>query len=77
MPRVGELELARQDGYLERNLALFPAWQLGPHAARRRVERRDFLGAIALADRAPLGEMELDVLTWLTTRWYELGAAAG
>lgn len=60
---------------MERNLALFPGWQLGPQRARRRVERRDFLGVIARADRAPLGEAELDVLTWLSSRWYEQGRA--
>ena len=62
-------------GVMERNLALFPGWQLGPQRARRRVERRDFLGVIARADRAPLGEAELDVLTWLSSRWYEQGSS--
>src|SRR5512143_706200 len=61
---------------MERNLAVFPGWQLGPHKARRRVERRDFLGVIARADRAPLGEIELDVLTWLSRRWHEQGRHA-
>jgi hypothetical protein len=61
---------------MERNLASFPGWQLGPQKARRRIERRDFLGVIARVDRAPLGEVELDVLTWLSARWYEQGRQA-
>jgi hypothetical protein len=68
------LDLVRHGGGLmERNLATFPGWQLGPQKARRRIERRDFLGVIARVDRAPLGEIELDVLTWLSARWYEQG----
>lgn len=63
-------------GVMERNLATFPGWQLGPQKARRRIERRDFLGVIARVDRAPLGEVELDVLTWLSARWYEQGRQA-
>ena len=31
------------------------------------------LGSIARADRAPLGEPELDVLTWLTQEWFDHG----
>lgn len=61
-------------GLLERNLALFPGWQLGRQPQRTRIERRDFLGAIASVEHAKLGELELDVLTWLTAEWWEQGA---
>jgi hypothetical protein len=55
-----------------------PLWQLGGRQQRKNVQRRDVLGAIARraitrADRAPLGEPELDVLTWLTQEWFEHG----
>lgn len=51
---------------MERNLALFPGWQLGRQPHRSRLEREDFLGVIASAEGADLGELELDVLSWLT-----------
>lgn len=59
---------------IESNLALFPGWQLGSQTQQKRIARRDFLGAIARAERAPLGELELDALTWLTQEWYEEGS---
>jgi hypothetical protein len=59
---------------IQGNLALFPGWQLGPQVQHKRIARRDLLGAIARADRAPLGELELDALTWLTQEWYEQGS---
>ena len=59
---------------IESNLALFPGWQLGAQAQQKRIARRDLLGAIARAERAPLGELELDALTWLTQEWYEQGS---
>jgi hypothetical protein len=61
-------------GMLERNLALFPGWQLGRQTQHERIERRDFLGAIASVERATLGELELDVLSWLTAQWWAQGA---
>jgi hypothetical protein len=64
----------RRVGMLERNLALFPGWQLGSQPHRDRIERVDFLGAIASVERAQLGEIELDVLSWLTAEWWEQGA---
>jgi hypothetical protein len=63
----------RPTGRIERSLARSPLWQLGGRQQRKRVERRDLLGAIARADRAPLGEPELDVLTWLTQEWFDHG----
>ena len=33
------------------------------------------LGAIARAERAPLGEPELDVLTWITQEWFDQGSS--
>ncbi|MGH2713765.1 MAG: hypothetical protein ACRDM7_07745 [Thermoleophilaceae bacterium] len=65
----------RRVGMLERNLALFPGWQLGRQPHRGRIERVDFLGAIASVERAQLGEIELDVLSWLTAEWWEQGAS--
>jgi hypothetical protein len=61
---------------IESNLALFPGWQLGAQAQQKRIARRDLLGAIARAERAPLGELELDALTWLTQEWFEQGSPA-
>ncbi len=59
---------------IESNLALFPGWQLGSQVQHKRIARRDLLGAIARAERAPLGELELDALTWLTQEWFEQGS---
>ena len=64
---------SRPEGRIERSLARSPLWQLGGRQQRKRLERRDVLGAIARADRAPLGEPELDVLTWLTQEWFDHG----
>ena len=65
----------RSTGRIERSLARSPLWQLGGRQQRKRVERRDVLGSIARADRAPLGEPELDVLTWLTQEWFDHGCS--
>lgn len=65
---------AHRMGMLERNLALFPGWQLGRQVQHERIERRDFLGAIASVKRATLGELELDVLSWLSAQWWAQGA---
>jgi hypothetical protein len=59
---------------IEGNLALFPGWQLGTKTQQKRIARRDLLGAIARAERAPLGELELDALTWLTQEWFDQGS---
>ena len=59
---------------IESNLALFPGWQLGTQTQQKRIARRDLLGAIARAERAPLGELELDALTWLTQEWFDQGS---
>ena len=61
-------------GMLERNLALFPGWQLTGQQQHVTIERRDWLGAIASVERATLGEVELDVLSWVTAQWWEQGA---
>lgn len=61
-------------GMLERNLALFPGWQLGRQEHQQGIERRDFLGAIASVKWATLGEVELDVLSWLSAQWWSQGA---
>ena len=80
MPSSPVLTLARMVtgahpvGLLERNLALFPGWQLGRQEHRQGIERRDFLGAIASVKRATLGELELDVLSWLSAQWWAQGA---
>ena len=64
----------RRTGMIESNLALFPGWQLGTKTQQKKIARRDLLGAIARAERAPLGELELDALTWLTQEWYDQGS---
>lgn len=71
------LPATRRTGMIESNLALFPGWQLGTKAQQKSVARRDLLGAIARAERAPLGELELDALTWLTQEWFEQGSPVG
>ena len=60
---------------IDRDLAVFPGWQLGTQAQQKRIDRRDLLGAIARAERAPLGEPELDVLTWITQEWFDQGSS--
>jgi hypothetical protein len=64
----------RRVGMLEQGLALFPGWQIARQPHRGRLERVDFMGAIASVERAELGEVELDVLSWLTAEWWEQGA---
>lgn len=59
---------------LERGLALFPGWQVRYQPHRGRLERVDFMGAIASVQRAELGEIELDVMSWLTAEWWSQGA---
>jgi hypothetical protein len=58
-----------EEGVMEQSLALFPGWQSSREKLQRRIRRRDVLGAVAQADGAPLGEVELDVLTWLFQAW--------
>ncbi len=58
---------------MDRDLAQFPGWQLGRAAQKPSIARRDLLGAMARAEGAPLGEPELDALTWITQEWYEQG----
>jgi len=65
---------ARRTGMIESNLALFPGWQVGVQTRQKRIARRDLLGAIARAERASLGELELDALTWLTQEWFDQGS---
>lgn len=65
---------AKYEGRIERSLARSPLWQLGGRNRTKALERRDVLGAIARADRAPLGEPELDALTWLVQEWFEAGS---
>lgn len=63
-------------GYLERSLASSPLWQMGgSKVLRRELVRRDprLLDFLASAKKAPLGELEFDVLTWTITRWYQTG----
>jgi hypothetical protein len=65
-------------GYLERSLASSPLWQMGSKVLRRDLVRRDprLLDFLASAKKAPLGELEFDVLTWTITRWYQTGRPA-
>jgi hypothetical protein len=62
-------------GYLERSLAGSPVWQMGARNLEAHVARRDprLLDFLANAKNAPLGELEFDVLTWIITRWYQVG----
>lgn len=60
-------------GYVERSLASSPVWQMGTRTPASRVARRDphLLDFLASARKAPLGELEFDLLTWTITRWYQ------
>jgi hypothetical protein len=64
----------RRTGMIDRDLAIQPFWQLGPQVTRKRIERRDLLGAIAKAHGAALGEPELDSLSWIIDEWHQQGA---
>lgn len=64
----------RRTGRIDRDLATQPFWQLGAQQPRRKVKRRDLFGAIATAEGAPLGEPELDALSWIIDEWHELGS---
>jgi hypothetical protein len=65
-------------GYIERSLATSPVWQMGTRTPQRRVARPDpnLLDFLASARKAPLGELEFDLLTWAITRWYQTGRPA-
>lgn len=65
-------------GYVERSIASSPVWQMGTKATSNDVARRDprLLDFLASAKKAPLGELEFDVLTWTITRWYQTGRPA-
>jgi hypothetical protein len=64
----------RRTGRIDRDLAIQPFWQLGTQPLRKRIQRRDVLGAIAKAHGAPLAEPELDTLSWITDEWHQQGA---
>lgn len=51
---------------------------MGARTLERQVVRRDprLLDFLASAKNAPLGELEFDVLTWMITRWYQVGRPA-
>lgn len=59
---------------IDRDLAIQPFWQLGPQPLRKRIQRRDFFGAIAKAQGAPLAEPELDSLSWIIDEWHQQGS---
>jgi len=77
---VADLRLDDSDavGFVERSLASSPVWQMGTKATFSDVARRDprLLDFLASAKKAPLGELEFDVLTWTITRWYQTGRPA-
>jgi hypothetical protein len=64
----------RRTGMIDRDLATQPFWQLGNQPLRERIQRRDLFGAIAKAQGAPLGEPELDSLSWIIDEWHRLGS---
>lgn len=64
----------RRTGRIDRDLATQPFWQLGSQQPARKVKRRDLFGAIATAEGAPLGEPELDALSWVIDEWHEQGS---
>jgi hypothetical protein len=70
---VSELP-ARRTGIMDRDLALFPGWQLGRAPRQQRIARRDLLGAIARAEGASISEPELDSLTWVLQEWHDQGS---
>ncbi len=75
--QLGLMDLSGEDAvaYIESSLARASHWQMEPSAPARDVERPDaqLLDMLASAKNAPLGELELDVLAWIVTRWLVSG----
>lgn len=63
----------RRKSVLETNLSRWGGWDTGPGATEAALEVRgnDFLGVVARSNETALGPLELDVLSWLTARWFE------
>ncbi len=62
----------RRKSVLETNLSRWGGWDTGaggPEALE--VRGNDFLGVVARSNETALGPLELDVLSWLTARWFE------
>lgn len=69
---MGQRETRRRS-VLESNMARWGGWDTGGPAAQAELEVQgnDFLGVVARSKGTVLGSLELDVLSWLTARWYE------
>lgn len=71
------LDLGDEDAvaFVPLALARSSTWQMEPSAPAMNVERPDpqLLNMLASARNAPLGELELDVLAWIVTRWFVSG----
>lgn len=65
----------RRRSALETNMTRWGGWDTGAPASQRSagVHGNDLLGVVARSQGAELGPLELDVLSWLTARWFELG----
>ncbi len=63
----------RRKSVLETNLSRWGGWDTGASAQETALEvrRSDFLGVVGRSNETALGPLELDVLSWLTARWYE------
>lgn len=63
----------RRKSVLETNLSRWGGWDTGAgvHEAALEVRGNDFLGVVARSNETALGPLELDILSWLTARWFE------
>lgn len=67
---MGQRDIRRRS-VLESNVARWGGWDTGGRTAELEVRGNDFLGVVARSKGTVLGPLELDVLSWLTARWYE------
>jgi len=63
----------RKKSVMETNLTRWGGWDSGSTGPSRTLEVRgqDFLGVVSRSHGAVLGPLEMDVLSWLTARWFE------
>jgi hypothetical protein len=66
----------RRRGVLETNISRAGIWDVGGPNAGEAIQGNDLLGVVARSQGSELGPLELDVLSWATSRWYEQGRNA-
>ena len=65
---------ARTHGLMERSLAVFSGWQVGPTARQTELQRRGLFGSLSSVRGAELGEVEMSTLAWICQEWWEHGS---